>query len=93
MAVYLKRRKSGDELCLAGQTVCQKVSEMIQELEEGGDSVVCRYSAELDNWNPEQFRLDSETITRVIEALPEQVLADIRFAQEQIRHFAERQRE
>ena len=49
-------------------------------------------SIRFDNWNPEDFRLSKEQIEEIIANLPEQVVDDIKFAQDQVRGFAEHQR-
>ena len=51
-----------------------------------------RYSARLDGWEPEAFRLDADEIAASLERVPAQVLDDIAFGQEQVRTFARAQR-
>ena len=43
-------------------------------------------------WNPQSFRLSQNEIDACINSLPEQTIDDIKFAQKQIRRFAEAQR-
>ncbi|GAB3641185.1 histidinol dehydrogenase [Spirosoma arcticum] len=69
------------------------VEGMLTDVTQRGDAAVRELSARLDNWSPESFRLSAEQIERIIATLPEQVLDDIRFAQTQIRNFAQIQRE
>ncbi len=45
-----------------------------------------------DKWEPKDFRLSSAEIQGLIDSLPSQVIEDIKFAQAQIRRFAEVQR-
>lgn len=69
------------------------VEEMLENVAQNGDKAVREYSAKLDNWSPESFRLSDETIRGIVASLPEQVIEDIKFAQTQIRNFAQIQRE
>ncbi len=69
------------------------VEGMLADVTQQGDTAVRELSARLDNWSPESFRLSSEQIGGIIAALPQQVIDDIRFAQTQIRNFAQIQRE
>ena len=50
------------------------------------------WSTRLDRWEPESFRLAEDEIRRVVESVPSSVLDDIRFAQAQVRGFAQAQR-
>ncbi|MEM9058105.1 MAG: histidinol dehydrogenase, partial [Pseudomonadota bacterium] len=49
-------------------------------------------SAKFDRWTPDRFRLSDAEIQACIDRLPAQTLDDIRFAQTQIRRFAEIQK-
>ena len=42
-------------------------------------------------WSPKSFRLDPEEIDRIVSGVPEQVLADIRTVQQNVRSFAQHQ--
>jgi sulfopropanediol 3-dehydrogenase len=69
------------------------VESMLSEVSERGDAAVRELSARLDKWSPESFRLSQEQIKDIVAGLPEQVIEDIKFAQTQIRNFAQKQRE
>jgi sulfopropanediol 3-dehydrogenase len=92
MAVYLKKGKSSEELAANDAQVSKVVSDIIKRVEQEGDDAVRDLSAKLDHWSPDTFKLTSDEINSIIESLPKQVIADIQFAQEQIRNFAEEQR-
>jgi sulfopropanediol 3-dehydrogenase len=68
------------------------VEGMLNDITQKGDAAVRELSARLDNWSPDNFRLSNEQIKSIIEGLPKQVIDDIKFAQTQIRNFAEMQR-
>lgn len=67
------------------------VESMLKAVAERGDAAVREYSASLDKWSPASFRLSPAEIADIIEALPQQVIDDILFAQTQIRNFAQHQ--
>ena len=69
------------------------VENMLTDISEKGDAAVRELSARLDKWSPESFKLSEEQVKAIIMGLPKQVLDDIRFAQTQIRNFAQKQRE
>ena len=73
--------------------VAETVSRILADVEERGDAAVREWSGRLDRWEPESFRLSEDEITRVVGSVPPSVLEDIRFAQAQVRGFAEAQRQ
>lgn len=73
--------------------VRERVAAIISDIRERGDAAVRSWSASLDGWEPESFRLSPERVQEIIATVPEQVLEDIRFVQEQVRTFAQHQRD
>jgi sulfopropanediol 3-dehydrogenase len=69
------------------------VEQIIADISARGDAAVRDLSAKFDNWSPPNFRLSPTEIEEIIASLPSQVIADIQFAQAQVRNFAQRQRE
>jgi sulfopropanediol 3-dehydrogenase len=68
------------------------VASIIDAVRERGDAAVREYSEQFDHWAPESFRLGDVEIERLVAEVDEQTLEDIRFAQGQVRGFAEAQR-
>jgi sulfopropanediol 3-dehydrogenase len=93
MATFLKKGKSESEKHEAAGQVRETVQGVIQAIAEEGDAAVRRYSENFDQWSPPSFRLSGAQIQEIVGSLPAQVIDDIKFAQQQIRHFAQRQRE
>lgn len=93
MAKLLKSGKSKEEIVETDLKVQQKVSEIIKNIEENGDKAVRELSKQFDHWSPMSFRLSETEINEIMDSVPENVINDIKFAQKQIRHFAEKQRE
>ncbi len=68
------------------------VEATLKDIETRGDAAVRDLSEKFDNWSPESFRLTDEQIEAAVSRLPEQTIEDIKFAQAQIRKFAEIQK-
>lgn len=68
------------------------VEGILADIETRGDAAVRDYSVKFDKWSPESFRLTEAQIETCIAALSPQVIHDIKFAQEQIRRFAQIQK-
>jgi sulfopropanediol 3-dehydrogenase len=69
------------------------VSAMLVDMEKNGMDAVRRYSLAFDQWNPKDFELRQEEIRTTISQLPEQVIQDTDFCQENVRTFARAQLE
>ncbi|WP_406691280.1 histidinol dehydrogenase [Saccharopolyspora sp. ID03-671] len=73
--------------------VQEKVAAIIADIRERGDEAVRECSARFDKWEPEAFRLSRAQIDEIMARVPDQVIADIEFVQQQVRGFAEKQLE
>ncbi|HEY1567677.1 MAG TPA: histidinol dehydrogenase [Solirubrobacteraceae bacterium] len=73
--------------------VRERVSEMLREIERGGVDAVRTYSRELDHWDPPTFEVTSGQVAAASASLPDALTESIAFAQAQIRHFAQLQRD
>jgi sulfopropanediol 3-dehydrogenase len=92
MATILKQGKSDLEQKEEASRIQEIVSGVIMDIENNGDAAVRRYSEKFDRWTPSSFRLSKQEIRKIIDSVPTQVIDDIKFAQHQIRNFAEKQR-
>ncbi|NIB38226.1 histidinol dehydrogenase [Pseudomaricurvus alkylphenolicus] len=72
--------------------VRETVEGILSRIETEGDAAVRDLSQQFDGWNPESFRLTKEQIDACVARLSERELEDIRFAQAQVRRFAEAQK-
>jgi sulfopropanediol 3-dehydrogenase len=88
----LKFGRSDDIKATDAQQVKAVVEGILVEIEKRGDAALRDLSAKFDNWAPASFRLDSRQIEECIGTLDPRERADIDFAQQQIRRFAEIQR-
>ncbi|MGG0464543.1 histidinol dehydrogenase [Priestia aryabhattai] len=92
MIRYLKQGKTEEEIALNDSEVSIIVSNTIKQIEKHGDSAVRELSQKFDKWSPESFKLSNEQIQDIISRVPEQTINDIKFAQSNVRRFAEEQR-
>ncbi|KRE81439.1 histidinol dehydrogenase [Arthrobacter sp. Soil764] len=88
---YLKRGQPAMLPDLSNTT--RTVQEMLGRMEAEGEAATRDYSRKLDSWNPESFIVGPHEIAAAEKVLPETVKDDIRFAQKQVREFAQRQRQ
>jgi len=92
MIRHLKQGLSDADKLEADRKVRETVEAIINDVAAHGDAAVRELSARFDHWDPPFFRLTGEQIDALIASLPAQVIEDIRFAQAQVRGFAEAQR-
>lgn len=69
------------------------VEGVIADIRGRGDAAVREYSEKFDDWSPESFRLSESQIAEIVASVPEQVIQDIRFVQDQVRTMAQHQLE
>ena len=69
------------------------VAGIIDDVRSRGDEAVREYSERFDNWSPTSFELDADDIARIVADVPQQTLDDIAFVQQQVRDFAQAQRD
>ena len=89
---YLKRGKTVEQKSDADAKVQEVVRGILADINERKDAAVRELSQKFDSWNPDNFKLSPAQIQAVIGSLPEQAIADIKFAQAQVRNFARAQR-
>jgi sulfopropanediol 3-dehydrogenase len=92
MATFLKRRIDPAQTDAADREVQKTVEGIIADIAKRGDAAVRELSAKFDRWSPPSFRLGQGEIDKLMRTVPEGTLSDIRFAQEQIRTFAQHQK-
>ena len=93
MAQWLKQAISKQDKDEAQQQVRETVEKLLADIETRGDMAVRELSKRFDNWEPEEFKLSEAQIQACINRLASGTLDDIRFAQDQIRNFAQIQRD
>lgn len=92
MARVLKAGAGAGAARAVEDRVRETVAGILGEIEARGDAAVRAYSEKFDGWTPPSFRLTGAEVDALVAAAPEDTVADIRFAQAQVRRFAEAQR-
>lgn len=90
---YLKRGKDVAAKAEANSAVRATVEDILTDVEQRGDAAIRDYSKKFDNWDPADFRLSAEQIEAAVASLLPGQIEDIKFAQQQIRNFAQIQRD
>lgn len=92
MAKYLKRGQDSSAVAENDAKVRATVEGILADIGKRGDAAVRELSERFDAWSPETFRLSDADIEAALSKVSKQDLDDIRFAQAQVRNFAEKQR-
>jgi sulfopropanediol 3-dehydrogenase len=77
----------------ADAKVRETVESILAQVDERKDAAIRELSEKFDKWSPKDFRLTPQEIERAIAQVPKRDLEDIKFAQAQVRNFADKQRE
>jgi sulfopropanediol 3-dehydrogenase len=93
MPRFLKRGMDAGAIEEADAKVRATVEGILGEIKARGDDAVRDLSARFDKWSPESFRLSAAEIEKAIGQVAKRDLEDIKFAQAQVRGFAQKQRE
>jgi sulfopropanediol 3-dehydrogenase len=93
MARYLKRGMDASAIKAADAKVRATVEHILEQIETGRDAAVRELSQKFDSWSPPSFKLRPSEIERAIGQVGKRDLDDIKFAQAQVRNFAQKQKE
>ena len=93
MITYLKRGRSDADVAAADAKVRATVEGILADIEKRGDAAVRELAKKFDGHAPENFRLSDDQIAAAIAKVSPDDIADIEFAQAQVRNFAEKQKE
>ncbi|NNC97274.1 MAG: histidinol dehydrogenase [Gammaproteobacteria bacterium] len=92
----IKKLKTGisQEQAASDNAKTQQIVEtMLADIENRGDTAVQEYAAKFDGWDKPTFRLTREEIDACYDRLDEQTKDDIKFAQAQVKNFAQHQKD
>jgi sulfopropanediol 3-dehydrogenase len=89
---FLKRSKPDSEKAEDDAKVKAVVETTLADIAARGDTAVRDLSQKFDNYQPERFRLTNSEIEAAMNKVSTRDMDDIKFAQTQIRRFAEAQR-
>lgn len=92
MITHLKHGKPEAERAEDDAKVRSIVEATLKDIETRGDEAIRDLSAKFDNYSPAHFRLNESEIQAALQKVSSRDMEDIKFAQAQIRRFAEAQR-
>ena len=92
MARFLKTSQKASERADTDAGVRRTVEDILARIEAEGDAAVRDLSTRFDGWTPDSFRLTEAQIEAALSKVSRQDLDDIRFAQAQVKGFAQAQR-
>jgi len=90
---YLKQSKPEAERAEDDAKVRSTVEQILKDIEARGDDAVRELSQKFDDYAPTSFRLTASEIEAAMQKVSTRDMDDIKFAQTQIRRFAQEQRE
>ena len=93
MPRFLKRGMDAGAIKAADAKVRETVEQILAQIEARGDDAVRTLSEQFDKWSPPSFKLSPQEIEKAIGQVAKRDLEDIKFAQAQVRGFAQKQRE
>ena len=92
MPRHIKRSALAGQQEEADAKVKSTVETIIVDVAKRGDAAVRELSERFDKWSPPSFRLSADEIAALVAKVSRKTIDDIKFAQAQIRNFAEIQR-
>ena len=90
---YIKKGKTDADKAIDDAQVSEVVKNTLKVIEQKGDQAVREFSEKFDNYSPESYKLSLAEIEDLISRVSERDMKDINFAQEQVRNFAQAQRD
>ncbi|MGE0060979.1 MAG: histidinol dehydrogenase [Xanthobacteraceae bacterium] len=93
MPRWLKRGMDASAIKEADARVRQTVEDILAQVEAKKDTAIRELSEKFDKWSPKDFRLAPQEIEKAISQVSKRDLEDIKFAQAQVRNFAQKQRD
>ena len=92
MARWLKRGRDASAIAEEDAKIRAVVEGILADIAARGDAAVREMSVKFDRWDREDYRLTDAEIRDCLSQLSNRDIDDIKFAQEQVRNFAEHQR-
>jgi sulfopropanediol 3-dehydrogenase len=77
----------------ADAKVRETVESILAQVEERKDTAIRELSEKFDKWSPKDFHLSPSEVECAIAQVPKRDIEDIKFAQAQVRNFAQKQRD
>ncbi len=93
MARHLKRGMDASAIKAADAKVRETVEGILAQVDAQKDAAIRQLSQQFDNWSPKDFKLSPQEVEKAVAQVRKRDLEDIKFAQAQVRNFAQKQRE
>jgi sulfopropanediol 3-dehydrogenase len=93
MPRHLKRGMDASAIKAADAKVRETVEGILAQVDAQKDAAIRQLSQQFDNWSPKDFKLSPQEVEKAIGQVRKRDLEDIKFAQAQVRNFAQKQRE
>ena len=90
---YLKRGKPEADRAEDDAKTRAVVEATLKDIETRGDAAVRELSEKFDKYSPPSFRLSESEIEAITSKVSDREMADIKFAHDQVRNFAQAQRD
>jgi sulfopropanediol 3-dehydrogenase len=92
VARYLKKPNTLKSESNSSHNISETVMNILSDIKNNGDKAVRQYSEKFDDFSPQSFLVSDSVIGRCVSDLSNQTLNDIKFAQTQVKRFAEAQK-
>jgi len=93
MPRWLKRGMDASAIKEADAKVRSTVEDILAQVDARKDAAIRELSEKFDNWSPKDFKLTPAEVENAIAQVKKRDLEDIKFAQAQVRNFAQKQRD
>jgi sulfopropanediol 3-dehydrogenase len=93
MPRWLKRGMDASAIKAADAKVRETVEGILAQVDARKDAAIRELSEKFDKWSPKDFHLSPAEIERAISQVRKRDIEDIKFAQAQVRNFAQKQRD
>src|ERR1700693_4276305 len=91
MARHLKTGRTPEQTTAEARKVRDIVTVILEDIEKRGETALREISEKFDKWNPPAFRLSEQEIEGCLSKSSPRNIEDIKFAQTQVRNFAQAQ--
>lgn len=93
MAQWLKEGAEPSAVAAINKSVRETVEATLADIEARGNTAIRELSVKFDKWDRDDYRLTQKEIDACMAQMTKQDIADIEFAQKQVRNFAQIQRD
>ena len=92
MAKILKTGRSAEDVAANDAKVRATVEGILSDIEKRGNAAVRELAEKFDGYSRDDFRLSEQEIEEAVGKVAKSDIEDIKFAQAQVRNFAQKQR-